>query len=192
MTVRLVAFSGSLRSDSFTRRLARRAAQGARDVGADVEELDLLEFPMPLFNEDDESATGIPAPALAFRQKLIEADGMLVASPEYNGSYSGALKNAIDWASRPRDGEPVLACFKGKVAAVMSGSPGGLGGIRMLPHLRALLCGIGVEVISKQLAVGNLDQKLAADGSLNDATLDEQVRGLGKEVAEFARALKNK
>ena len=117
--------------------------------------LDLRDYPMPLYDGDLEEASGIPEPARRFKQVLIEHDGFLIASPEYNSSISPALKNAIDWASRPVPGEPALVAYQGKTAGLMAASPGALGGLRGLVHVRAILGNIGVLVIPEQIAVSS-------------------------------------
>lgn len=187
--VRLVAFAGSLRKDSWNKRLVRIAADGARAAGADVTVLDLADFPMPLFDEDVEREHGAPAAAQAWKAALKEADGMLIASPEYNSSVSAALKNAIDWASRPAPGEPPLAAFAGKTAVLMAASPGALGGLRGLVHLRSILGNIQMLVLPDQRALPKAHDAFAADGSLKDAKLADEIRALGRRLTDVTRAL---
>src|SRR5262245_58519331 len=98
---KILAFAGSLREKSLNRRVLQTALKGAEKAGAEVNLIDLRWFPMPLFNSDEEAANGMDENALAFQGLLTEHDGFLIASPEYNGSFSAALKNAIDWATRP-------------------------------------------------------------------------------------------
>lgn len=99
---RLLALAGSLRQDSFNRLLAANAAQMARDAGAEVVEVNLREYPLPIFDEDIEAA-GTPDNVRALKDLFATVDGLLIASPEYNGSVTAALKNLIDWVSRPDD-----------------------------------------------------------------------------------------
>ena len=100
---------------------------------------------------------------------MVEHDGFLIASPEYNSSITAVLKNAIDWVSRPVPNEPSLLAFKGKTAVLMSASPGNLGGLRGLVHLRAILGNIGVMVLPDQTAVPKAYEALDSDGRLKDA-----------------------
>ena len=144
MSTRLLAFSGSLRAESFNTRLAFLAADLAESKGAVVTRLKLQDLNLPMFDEDSEAASGLPAGAKELKDLMRAHDGFLIATPEYNGFMSGALKNAIDWATRPEEGHPPLDCFRGKVAGIMAASPGGLGGIRGLPMLR-LLSNIGMQ-----------------------------------------------
>ncbi|NES22859.1 MAG: NAD(P)H-dependent oxidoreductase, partial [Symploca sp. SIO3E6] len=136
--IKILAFAGSARIESFNKKLVKIAAEGAKVAGAEVTYLDLLDYPMPLFNQDLE-ASELPETVVQFKALLNSHQGLLISCPEYNGSITPLLKNAIDWASRPGPGDaPALGCFKGKVAALFATSPGGLGGIRGLVHVRAI------------------------------------------------------
>src|SRR5215510_12287566 len=112
MMPRILAFAGSLRRDSFNKKLVPIAARGAREAGAEVTLIDLKDFPLPLFDQDLEAERGMPK----LKQLFIDHDGLLIAAPEYNSSITPVLKNAIDWVSRPAPGEPSLVAFRGKVA----------------------------------------------------------------------------
>lgn len=101
----------------------------------------------------------------------------------YNGSFSPLLKNAIDWTSRPVNGEDGLAPYRTKVAVLMSASPGGYGGLRGLVHVRAVLGNIGVIVLPDQLAVGKAHEAFAADGSMLNQKQREAVEELGHTLA---------
>jgi len=185
----VLAFSGSLRKDSYNTRLVNVAAAAAEQAGATVTRINLRDYPMPLFDEDLEQAEGMPAHARAFKELLINADGVLIASPEYNGSMSGALKNAIDWATRPEEGETPLIAFKHKVCGLLSASPGGLGGIRGLLHLRPLLGNIQMHVIPEQFCLSKAHEAFADDGSLRDESAAQAVHAVGKAVAETSKKL---
>ncbi|MFN3485037.1 MAG: NADPH-dependent FMN reductase, partial [Planctomycetota bacterium] len=175
---RILAFAGSTRSASFNRALLRLAVQAARRAGGDVTEIDLREFPLPLYDGDLEAREGLPGPARRLRDLFKEHAGLLVASPEYNSSISGVLKNVIDWVSRPQPGEPPLACFRGKVAALLSASTGALGGVRGLAALRLILGNIKVLVLPDQVTVAQADQAFAPDGALRDPKRQEAVERL--------------
>ncbi|HEX8203130.1 MAG TPA: NAD(P)H-dependent oxidoreductase [Isosphaeraceae bacterium] len=189
-TPRILALAGSTRRDSFNKRLARIAARGAEAAGAEVTVLDLRDVPLPLFDEDLEREQGPPEPATRLKALLVGHDGLLVASPEYNSSITAVLKNAIDWASRPAPGEPPLVAFRGKVAALLSASPGALGGLRGLVHLRSILGNIGVVVLPDQVAVPRAFEAFAEDGSLADPKQRAAVEGLGRALAGFVARLK--
>lgn len=192
-TPRLLAFSGSLRRNSFNQALVEVAAAGAREAGAEVEVLRLADFPMPLFDEDLEAASGMPDEARAFKAKLTGADGYLIASPEYNSGYTAALKNAIDWASRTESAdEPPLAAFRGKVAGLLAASPGALGGLRGLPTIRMVLSNLQVLVVPEQFALGRAGEAFAEDGSLTEPRSDQAAKGVGQSVARLARQIQDR
>jgi NAD(P)H-dependent FMN reductase len=187
---KILAFAGSTRTDSFNKKLMRVAAQGAVKAGAEVTVIDLKDFPMPLYDGDLEDSEGLPENAKKFKALLLEHQGLLIASPEYNSSISGVLKNAIDWASRTEtDDEPSLAAFKGKVAAVMAASPGGLGGLRGLVTVRSILGNIGVVVLPDQVAVPKAHEAFNADGHLKDARQQASIENLGASVTGMLQKL---
>ena len=185
---RILVFAGSLRRESWNKKLARLAADAARAAGAEVTFLDLKDLPMPVYDGDLEAAEGVPANAKRFKELLLAHQGLLISSPEYNSSISGALKNAIDWASRQEPGEAPLACFNGKVAGLLAASPGALGGLRGLVTLRSILGNIGVLVLPDQLAVPKAHEAFAEDGNLKDAKQQAAVERIaGKLVSTLAR-----
>lgn len=184
-TPRILVFGGSLRRDSFNQKLATIAAEGARSAGADVTLIALRDFPMPVFDEDIENAVGKPEAAARLKALFSEHHGLIIASPEYNSSISAALKNAIDWVSRSdSDDEPALSALTGKTAAICAASPGGLGGLRGLVHLRSILGNIGITVLPDQIAVSSAYQAFKDDGSLTDEKQAERVRSLGANLAK--------
>jgi NAD(P)H-dependent FMN reductase len=182
---KILAFSGSARKDSFNQKLVVIASKGAIEAGAEVTVVNLADYPMPLFDQDLEADQGMPESAKAFKQLLIDHDGLLIASPEYNSAFSPLLKNAIDWASRATEkNEPPLIAYRGKYAGIMATSPGGLGGMRGLVFLRMLLGNIGITVLPDQHAVPNAFQVFSEDGTLSDAKLESKIMGLGKSLAQ--------
>ena len=184
MTPKILALGGALRRDSFNQLLAARAAAGAVEADAGVTVISLRDFPMPLYDADIQAASGLPGEAKRLKALFREHHGLLIASPEYNGSFSGALKNAIDWISRSESREePSMAVFAGKTAAVCSASPGALGGLRGLVPLRMLLGTLGVAVLPEQVTVGQAASAFTPDGRLADEKLDARVRGLGASLA---------
>lgn len=189
-TPKILAFAGSTRMDSYHKKLVKVAAQGARSAGAEVTYLDLRDLPMPLYDGDLEAQEGLPQNALKLKELMMAHQGLLIASPEYNSSISAVLKNAIDWASRPASAdEPMLACFSDKVAAIMSASPGGLGGLRGLVHLRSLLGNIKVIVLPDQVAIPKIHEAFNADGTLKDPQQQASIEKLGENVATMLSKL---
>ena len=190
MMPRILAFAGSLRRDSFNKKLVSIAARGARAAGAEVALIDLKDFPLPLFDQDVEAEQGMPDHGKKLKKLFIEHDGLLIASPEHNSSITGVMKNAIDWVSRPAPGESSLMAFRGKVATLMSASPGALGGLRALVHVRSILGNIGVVVLPEQIAVPKAHEALKPDGSLVDPKQQAAIEGLGNTLAAFLMKLK--
>ncbi len=189
-TVRILAFAGSTREDSFNKKLVRVAADGARRAGAEVTVIDLRDYPLPVFDQDLEAEQGLPENARRLKQLMIDHQGFLISSPEYNSSITAVLKNAIDWASRAESSdEPPLSAFAGKVAVLMAASPGGLGGLRGLVHLRSILGNIRVLVLPEQRAVSGAHKAFAEDGSLSDPKQQEAIGGLGRRLAEVLSKL---
>ena len=190
MMPRILAFASSTRRESFNKKLVAIAAQGAREGGAEVTLIDLKDFPLPLFDQDLEAEQGMPENGKKLKKLFIDHDGLLIASPEYNSSFPAVLKNAIDWVSRPAPGEPSLVAFRGKVATLMSASPGALGGLRGLVHVRSILGNLGVIVLPDQTAVAKAHEAFQPDGSLVDPKRQAGALGLGKTLASFLAKLK--
>ncbi|WP_343846668.1 NAD(P)H-dependent oxidoreductase [Bowmanella denitrificans] len=187
---RILAFSGSSRKDSFNQRLVSIAADAARQAGAEVSLINLGDYPMPIYNQDLQDEQGLPESAVAFKQLLIEHDGLLIASPEYNSAFSPLLKNAIDWASRATEpGEAPLVAYRGKTAAIMSCAPGALGGLRGLVFLRMLLQNIGVMVLPGQRAIGQAGSAFTEQGQLKDAEQQQAISKLAVELVDTLNKL---
>jgi chromate reductase len=163
---KILVFGGSTRAGSFNRKLARAAAEAIRKKGAEVTLVNLSDYPMPLYEGDLEAAQGLPPMAKAFKELMVDHDAFAIASPEYNGSFPALVKNVIDWISRPAPGEPPLAAFGGKIAALFSASPGQGGGRRGLKHVRELLEMIGVTVLGEQVLIPRATQAFDAAGEL--------------------------
>jgi len=187
MTVpKIIALAGSLRKDSFNQKLINEAARFALETGAEVEVIKLADLDLPMFNEDIE-AQGTPAGAQVLKDKLRAADGILLASPEYNGSITAALKNAIDWASRTEQG--AVPAFRNKVTALYAASPGGLGGLRGLNHVRDILSGIGSLVLGDQLSVPAVHTLIDGNGRISDPLIAEKVAGLAQQLVSVTSKL---
>ena len=181
--VRIIAFAGSLRKNSFNKKLVKIAAQGAEDAGALVQLVDLADFDIPLFSEDIETG-GIPADVIKLKRLFVDKDGLLISSPEYNGSIPGVLKNALDWLSRPDQAEKIGQAFRDKTVAIMATSPGGLGGIRGLSHVRDVMFNLGMNVIPKQLAIPSAAKAFDDMNQLIDKDMESRVKGLGVQLVK--------
>ncbi len=186
---KLLAFSGSLRAKSYNQALVAVAAEGARQAGAEVTLIHLKDYIVPIFNEDDEAASGVPELAQAFKKLMFEADGLLISTPEYNSGYSAALKNMIDWASRKEEGESPLQAFKGKTVTLMAASPGALGGMRGLVPTRMLLGNLGMYVHPSQQAINKVGNLVDDNGQINDEATITKLQTLGQQAVDFTKLI---
>lgn len=185
---KILAFAGSLRKDSLNKRLLNVAVEGARSAGGVVTVVDLADLPMAIYNADDHESIGFDANALKFQELLKDHDGLLIASPEYNGSVPGGLKNAIDWASRKSDKFAMGEVFKGKVAAMITASPGSFGGIRCLSHMRGVLSILGVNVLPSEIAVTFAGEKFDGNGTeITDEKMKHILEKLGAELVAMLK-----
>ncbi|SFU85769.1 NADPH-dependent FMN reductase [Halomonas korlensis] len=189
-TPRILVFAGSRRKDSFNKQLAQLCAERIDALGGTASFIDLGDFPLPLYDGDLEAGSGLPDNALALRERLSQHHGLLIASPEYNGFITPLLKNTIDWLTRPHEGESGLALFEGKFAAVVSASPGGLGGLRSLALIRQLLNNIGVTVLPDQLAVSNAGDAFS-EGRLTDTRQQAKLDGVCQRLVGTLEKLRN-
>lgn len=124
---RILVFAGSARAQSLNKRLARVAAAAAEQAGAEVTLIDLDDYPLPVYHGDLEAREGVPGKARRLRELFVAHQGLLIASPENNASVPALLKKALDWMSRPDQGQNGLVPYDGKVAAPFAASPGALG-----------------------------------------------------------------
>lgn len=186
---RILAFSGSLREASFNTRLVHAAANAARKAGAEVTVIELRNFPLPIYDEDLEAKQGLPANVVALKTLFREHQGLIIASPEYNSSISAALKNVIDWVSRPEPNQPPMSAFNDKLALLMSASPGGLGGLRGLVHLRAILGNINVTMLPDQFALVKAHEAFNADGTLKDEKSAGTVAKMTERLTSMLKKL---
>ncbi|GAB2686151.1 NAD(P)H-dependent oxidoreductase [Aliiglaciecola sp. 3_MG-2023] len=187
--VKIVAFSGSGRRDSVNKKVVAVAAKGAEEEGAQVTIVNLEDFNLPFFTEDLEAERGMDPNAQKFKALLINSDGFLISSPEYNSSYSALFKNAIDWASRKIEGETPLQAYRGKVAGIMAASPGGLGGMRVLVTLRMLMENLGTMVLPGQIAISDAFSKFDDNGNITDEATEKALKNIGKTLVETCRKL---
>ena len=178
--IEILGIVGSLRKDSFNH-FALKAAQEMVPFGA---VLDLIELHgIPVFNQDEEMVP--PDAVINFRQRIQDADAILIATPEYNYSIPGGLKNAIDWASR-HNGESV---WLGKPVAVMGASIGAVGTARAQSHLRQILVGLNMTVVNHcEVMIGNADQKFDHDGKLTDILARLSIQDLLDALVQLVNA----
>lgn len=182
---KILAFAGSYREHSYNKRVLSIAVEGVREAGAEVNIIDLRDFPLPIFCADGIEGGAFDENALKLQGVFAENDGFLIASPEYNGSIPGGLKNAIDWISRANEKYKMYECVKGKTAALITASPGQFGGLRCMSHLRAVFSLMGVHVLPSEVAVTFVGQKFEGDGSeMTDEKMVSILKGLGANLVQ--------
>ena len=168
--IKILGIVGSLRKDSYNR-FALKAAQELVPDGAVLSLIEL--YDIPVFDQDNEMA--LPATVLEFKRRILDADAILFATPEYNYSLPGGLKNAIDWASRPH-GE---SAWTGKPAAMMGASVGSLGTARAQYHLRQILVTLNMPVVNQpEVMIGNAAQQFDQNGRLTDEPTRQCIQKL--------------
>jgi NAD(P)H-dependent FMN reductase len=177
--IRILALSGSSRRGSLNQKLLDQAALGARAAGCEVTSIRLSEFELPIYDADWEAEHGLPNGAQRLTALLAGHQGLLIATPEHNGGYTALLKNALDWMSRPN------GFASGKLAALVSASPGLLGGVKSQLALQIVLNKLGVHVIPQSFALGAAHQCFDAEGGLKDADVERGARGVGAALAEM-------
>ncbi len=182
--MRILAFAGAFRAGSYNRKLLGVAVEALRGK-AELDLLDLKDVPMPIYDGDSETKDGLPEGARLFKQRIAEADALLISTPEYNHSIPGGLKNAIDWASRP-PGNP----FKGKVALLIGASPGPFGAVRAILTLRQVLTALFALVIPQVVTVPRADQAFDEAGRLKDGQCRASIEKACAELLRVTAALK--
>ncbi|MFY9341615.1 MAG: NAD(P)H-dependent oxidoreductase [Planctomycetota bacterium] len=186
---KLLVIAGSTRTGAFSKQLARAACRIAEAAGHQATFVDLRDHPMPLYDGDLEEAKGLPEHAVRLRGIVTQHDAVLVVTPEYNSSISAVLKNTLDWLSRPYKAEPGVSPWKQKVTAIMASSPGALGGLRGLVHLRQILMNLGAMVITEQFALGGAATAFTPDGALADGKQAAAVKNVLERLAHVASRL---
>jgi chromate reductase len=183
----ILAFAGSMRSESFNRKALQIAKKIVSDLNANVVELDLKTLDLPLFNEDLR-INGFPEPVKKMKDAIASADVLVIATPEYNHSIPGVLKNAVDWAS------DITNPFEGKVAAIFGASNGLVGTLRSQMHLRQVLASLNVELVPQpQLYIRSAREAFLPDGSLVDKKIEQQLHRLMETTLALAyRKYENK
>ena len=185
-TPAILVFAASARKESLNKKLAKAASESAGKAGATVTLVDMRDYPIPLYDGDLEAESGVPEKARALRKLMASHQGLIIASPEYNGFITPLLKNTLDWISRPDGQEDGLALYRDKVALVLAASPGGFGGMRSLNLIRQLLANLGVIVLADQLAVPHAHQAFAANGTLVD---EKQQVSLDRMASKLVQTL---
>jgi NAD(P)H-dependent FMN reductase len=186
---KILVLAGSARRESVNRKLAAAAHQMIEKKGMASTLLDAAEISLPLYHGDLEEEKGLPEDAVRIKKLLQSHAGLLICSPEYNSSVTPFLKNLIDWVSRPMEEEEPMSGFDGKIAGLLAASPGRLGGMRGLVHLRDILGNIGVLVIPEERAVSGAFDAFDAEGNLTDQRAREGVEGVIDQLISVVRKL---
>ena len=191
--MKLLLISGSARKESLNARLVAAAATIAAAQGVEIDLVAPADLRLPLYDGDLEEAEGLPAAVVALKARFVAADAVLFACPEYNSSITPLLKNLIDWVSRAgSDSEAPLAAYKGKVAGLVSASPGALGGMRGLVTVRSILGNIGVLVVPTQFALGKAHEAFDTEGNLSNDSAKKSLGAVVNEVIRVAKAVSGK
>lgn len=185
---RILAFAGSTRRESYNRKLLREAVSALDDAPVACTHIELRDYPLPLYDGDLEAAEGLPAKAAELRELVASHDGFLIASPEYNGLISPLLKNTIDWTTRNAEGGADTSGYPGKWAALLAASPGALGGMRGLLHVRTLFTNLGCNVLARQVTVRQAAKAFGDDGRLADDSTRDRVASLALELGRLVAA----
>ena len=192
--LRLLVIPGSARSGSLNRRLGAVAATLARNAGATVDELDLRALQLPVYDGDIEAASGVPEGASRLLAAIVAADAVLVVTPEYNGFPTPLVVNAFDWLSRiaAQGTQPSgLAATANKPVALLSASPGPLGGLRSMNFLRQYLqMAFAMIVVPQQFALSRANEAFDAGGALKDEKAQHAVQGVLAALGTLAAALR--
>lgn len=189
MPVKILAFAGSTGTLSLNKKLVSHATRLAQQQGAEVNLIDLKNYPLPLYDSDFERESGVPENALTIRAMMMESDGMLISCPEYNSAISGVLKNTIDWISRPIPDQTALAAFTGKTAALLAASTGRLGGIRTLASVRSILSSLGMIVVPKQFGLGSAASAFDDNNILIDESAHRSVTAVVEQLIHVTKEL---
>jgi chromate reductase, NAD(P)H dehydrogenase (quinone) len=185
---RILAFAGSVRRESFNRRLLPAGIAGARGAGAEVTHIELADFPLPLFDQDMEARDGLPANARKLKDLFKGHAGLLLACPEYNGSITPLLKNTLDWISRQDGAEAGSVPYKRKVVGLMSASDGRWGGIRGLTQVRHTLTILGCVVLPEQYCLSAASQAYDEAGRIKDDKVRKGAEAIGSKLADFLKS----
>jgi chromate reductase len=188
---RILVFAGSIRTGSHNARLAALAAKELALAGTEVTRISLEDYPLPLYDGDDEAKSGVPANAVKLKQMMGAHQGVFIASPEYNASVTPLLKNTIDWVSRVRErGEPPLAAFKNRVFALGGASDAQYGALRSLMALRQVLeLGCGALVIPEQITVFRASEAFDEMDNLKEERTASQLKRVLQRLTDAAREM---
>jgi NAD(P)H-dependent FMN reductase len=180
MSVRVLGICGSMRSPSATHAAVKAALRGAESAGAHVELFDIATSSLPLCDGRDNLDT-YPPEVQRFRAMLSTASGIIIGTPEYHNSLTGALKNALDLCA--------VEDFEHKMVGLLGLAGGAVGAINAINHLRIIMRGLGAWVIPHQVSVANTDTVVGNNGQMWDESMDRRLAKLGSDVTRFAKLM---
>ncbi|RUU33264.1 NAD(P)H-dependent oxidoreductase [Mesorhizobium sp. M6A.T.Ce.TU.002.03.1.1] len=187
---KILVFAGSIRAGACSGRTADVAQKELAMQGAEVTRISLADYPLPILDEDLEKEKGVPENVFKLARQIAAHDGLLIATPEYNGSIPPLLKNTIDWVSRVRtDGGRSFRPFTGKPAGLCSSSKGHFAGVRCINHLRAVLVRCQMEVVTPECSVPEGGNAFDDDGNFRDERLNRSMEHLCRTLIETSRLL---
>ena len=175
--IQVAGICGSLRKGSFTRMALHVALAGAKEAGARTRLLDLSEYHL-IFCDGKEDESGYPKDVFTLRENVRAAQGIILATPEYHGGYSGVLKNALDLMGFEE--------FEGKMLGLVGVSGGGMGAFGAMNNLRAVGRALHAWVIPEQASIPEAYKVFDASGTLKDSALEKRLKEVGRQVARFA------
>ncbi|HVY58291.1 MAG TPA: NAD(P)H-dependent oxidoreductase [Xanthobacteraceae bacterium] len=188
---KILVMAGSIRTGSFNARLAALAAKELTLLDADVTHVSLIDYPMPIYDGDDEAKSGPPENAVKLKRLMSLHRGVFITSPEYNASIAPLLKNTLDWVSRVREeGEPALAVYRNRFFALGAASNGAYGGYRSLIALRHVLeLGCGAIVLPDQVAVREAATAFDEKDNLRDERTAITLKQVLRRLVDMVRQL---
>lgn len=189
--IKILVIPGSLRTGSINVRLAAAAVDAFAQADVDVVRLSLGDYPLPIYDGDLESTSGVPDRAVALKRMIGAHDGVLIVTPEYNSSLPPLLKNAIDWVTRVKDPHETQGeVFRGRPFALASASGGKLGGSRCLAALRLILSGCRATVIPNQLALSFAADAYDESDRLKHPADSDALKAMVRQLIDVAQQMR--
>src|SRR5437667_12540400 len=188
--LKILVIPGSLRTGSLNLRLAAAAAYEFAQAGAEVTRISLGDFPLPIYDGDQQTKSGVPKNAINLKRMMGAHHGVLIVTPEYNSSVPALVKNTIDWVSRVQDAHETRGqVFRERVFAIASASGGRLGGSRALAALRLILSACHATVIPNQLALSFADDAYDEMDRLKNSTDADALKALVRQLIDISQRM---
>ena len=177
-SIRIVGICGSMKPDSATAFVIKHALAAAKESGAATEFYEICEHDLPFFDDRKDEST-YPASVQEFKTLVKSSQGIIIGTPEYHNSFTGSLKNAIDFCSTEE--------FEHKMVGLIGVAGGSMGAPNAISHLRAVMRGVGAWVVPHQVSISNSGRIFSGNNMLADPALDKRLKKLGSDVAKYAR-----